>query len=117
MLSSSVPYIDCHYGFLEVPASAYEVRGHVPPVSPVPMSLSGADTRRDALSPFGVYTSSICSIAGLPHTKKTRSKSIMIISVRRREREKDGWKGNTKVEYELVTSLCTVRRVLRCIQA
>ena len=112
-------------GPLVTPGSAYEVRGHVPPASPVPMSLPGTDTRRDVSSPFGVYTSPTCSIAGPSHTKKkTWSKSIMIISVRRREGKKDGWKGNTKVEYEVVTqthvtldaSSCTVRRVAELLK-
>ena len=112
-------------GPLVTPGSAYEVRGHVPPASPVPTSLPGTDTRRDVSSPFGVYTSPTCLIAGPSHTKKkTWSKSIMIISVRRREGIKDGWKGNTKVNYEVVTqthvtldaSSCTVRRVAELLK-
>lgn len=75
----------------------------MPPASPVPMSLPGSDSRRDLSSPFGVYASPTCSIAGPSHVKKTWNKSIMIISVQRREGKKDAWKGNTKVDYEVVT--------------
>ena len=112
-------------GPLVTPGSAYEVRGHVPPASPLPTSLPGSDTRRDLLSPFGIYTSPTCSIAGPSHVKKkTWNKSIMIISVRRREGKKDAWKGNTKVDYEVVTqthvtldaSSCTVRRVAELLK-
>ena len=92
----------------------------MPPASPVPMSLPGTDTRRDVSSPFGVYTSPTCSLAGPLHMKKkTWSMSIVIISVRRREGKKDGWKGNAKVDYEVVTqthvtldaSSCPMRQV------
>jgi len=56
--------------------------------------------------------------------KKAWSKSIIIISVRRREGKKDGWKGNAKVDYEVVTqthvtldaSSCTVRRVTELLR-
>ena len=48
----------------------------------------------------------------------------MIISVRRKEGKKDAWKGNTKVDYEVVTqthvtldaSSCTVRRVAELLK-
>ena len=113
-------------GPLVTPGSAYEVRGHVPPASPVPMSLPGTDARRDVSSPFGVYTSPTAGpLAGPSHMKKKAwSKSIMIISVRRREGKKDGWKGNAKVDYEVVTqthvtldaSSCTVRRVTELLR-
>ena len=72
-------------GPLVTPGFAYEVKEHVPPASPVPTSLPGSDTRRDLSPPFGIYTSPTCSIAGPSHVKKTWNKSIMIISVRRRD--------------------------------
>ena len=48
----------------------------------------------------------------------------MIIAVRRREGKKDAWKGNTKVDYEVITqthvtldaSSCTVRRVAELLK-
>ena len=75
-------------GPLVTPGSAYEVRGHVPPASPVPMSLPGADTRRDVSSTFSVYTSPTCSIAGPSHTKKKT------------------WERQLDMEVELLDSKC-----------
>ena len=80
-------------------AKGWEIyRAVGPPASPVPISLPGTDTRRDVSSPFGMYTSPTCSPL---HMKKSWSKSIMIILVRRREEKKDGWKGDPNVTTKL----------------
>lgn len=107
-------------GPLVLPGAAYEVRGHMPTDN----SNAGKGV---SSSPFGVYTSpsfSGSTAAAGPSKKKTWTKVIMIITIKKRGGEKRPWKGNVKVEYEVVTqthvtldsSSCTVRRVTELLR-
>ena len=102
----------------------YEVKGQ--PVQPIPTSDSPAPS-----SPFGAYMVPPYSTSMRPNPlmtpvhppvkrKKGWSKTVVVVSLKKRDGKGSSMKGNSKVEYEIVTQVtvsldssspCTVRKV------